>query len=173
LSAAARNSCTPRLSGGNLASCSFKRGRTIDAPFATLTLFVVFFRLFDAAAFRRAALVGLFATPGPRVVAPTLELPRFRFDNLVSTFFILARIVLLVLRATREFDAGLLFATRFRALDEDGPLEARFEVCFTRDADPVLFIFDLVGFFDLLRAAIVNLSTRERYRIRFKSAHEY
>jgi hypothetical protein len=139
----------------------------------TLALFVVFFTLFDADAFRRAASADLFAAPDPRVVAPTPELLRFRFDSLVPTFFTLARIVFLVLCATRAFDAGLLFPTRFRALDEGGPLEARFEVCFTRDAGPVLFIFELVGFFDLLRAAIVNLSTRKHYRIHFKSAHEY
>ena len=171
MSAAARDSCAPRLSGGNFASCSFKRDRTIDAPLATLALFVVFFRLFDADAFRRATLAGLFAAPDPRVVAPTLE--RFRFDSLVSTFFTLARTVLLVLRATRVLGAGLLFPVRFRALDGDDPLEARFEVCFTRGAGPVLFIFELVGFFDLLRAAIVNLSTRKHDRIHFRSAHEY
>jgi len=173
LSAAARVSCAPRFSGGNFVSCSFKRDRTIDAPLATLALFVVFFTLFDADAFRRAALAGLFAALDPRVVAPTLELLRFRFDSLVSTFFTLARIVLLVLRATRVFDAVLLFPARFRALDGDDPLEARFEVCFTRGVGPVLFIFKLVGFFDLLRAAIVNLSTRKHDRIHFRSAHEY
>jgi hypothetical protein len=70
------------------------------------------------------------------------------------------------LRATRVFEADLLLPTRFRTLDEGAPLEACFEVGFTRDAAPVFFVFELVVFFDLLRAAIVNLSTREHYRIR-------
>jgi hypothetical protein len=138
-----------------------------------LALFVVLLRLFDAPAFRWVALADLFAPPAPCVVAPTLEPLRFRFESFVSTFFILARTVLLDLRAARVLETGLLLPTRFRTLDEDAALEARFEVGFTRDAGPVLLVLELVGFFDLLRAAIANLSTREHFRTRCKSVHEH
>jgi len=77
------------------------------------------------------------------------------------------------LRATLVFDAGLLLPTRFRALDEDTPLAARFDFDFALEADPIFVVFDLVVFFDLLRAAIVNLSTREHSRMHSKSAHEH
>jgi hypothetical protein len=38
----------------------------------------------------------------------------------------------------------------------------RFDVVFALGADPVLLIFGFTVFFELLRAAIVKLSTRER-----------
>jgi hypothetical protein len=128
------------------------------------------FTFFDAAAFRWAA--ALFASPDPCVVA-TLELLRFRFASFVTSVFILARVVLLALRATRVFDAGLLLPTRFRALDDGAPLDVRFDVDFALDTDPVFFVFDLVVFFDLLRTDIVNLSTREHSRTHSKSVHEH
>jgi len=68
------------------------------------------------------------------------------------------------LRAALVFDAGLLFPIRFRTLDEEIRLAVRFGGVFALDAGPVFFVFDLVGFFDLLRADIVNLSTREHPR---------
>ncbi|HXE23776.1 MAG TPA: hypothetical protein VN637_02685 [Roseiarcus sp.] len=138
---------------------------------ATTALFAVFFRLF-AAALRWAALTGRFAAAETCRVAVAAELFRFRFRSLASAAFVLARAGLPVLRATcrtaRAVDAGLLFATRLRALDDDA-LAGRFEVGFTRDAAPVFFVLELVGFFDFLRAAIVNLSTREHRRIRSNS----
>lgn len=131
-----------------------------------LALFVALVVLFAAAAFRGAALAGLFTTPEPRAVVPIPEAFRFRLASFVSTVFILARIVLLVPRATRVFDAGLLLPTCFRTRDddatlEDGALEARFEAGLTRDRSPIFLVFELAGFFDFLRAAILNLSTRE------------
>jgi hypothetical protein len=129
------------------------------------------FTLFDAAAFRWAA-AGLFASPDPCVVA-TLELLRFRFASFVTSVFILALVVLLALRTTLVFDAGLLLPAWFRALDDDAPLDVRFDVDFTVDAGPVFFVFVLVVFFDLLRTDIVNLSTREHSRTHSKSVHEH
>jgi hypothetical protein len=107
------------------------------------------------------------------VIVLTLELVRFRFETFVTALFILARLVLLVLRATRVFDAGLLLLARFRTLDEAAPFGARFDLGFARGAAPVFLVFELVVFFDLLRAAIVNLSTRKLSRTRFKSLHEH
>ena len=83
---------------------------------------------------------------------------RFRFEGFATIFFILARIVF---RATRALDAGLFLPARLRTLDEEAGL-ARFETVFALEAGLVFFVFDLVVFFDLLRAVIVKLSTRER-----------
>jgi hypothetical protein len=102
-----------------------------------------------------------------------LELFGFRFEGFATSSFSLARIVLLVLRATLAFEAGLLLPTRFRRLDEDTLLEVRFETDFALEVGPVFFVFELVVFFDFLRAAIVNLSTREHCRIHFNAAHEH
>jgi hypothetical protein len=92
-----------------------------------------------------------------------LEVLRVRFESFVTSLFILARIVLTVLPAALVFDAGLLFPIRFRTLDEETLFAVRFGVDFALDAGPVFLVFDLVGFFDLLRADIVNLSTREHH----------
>lgn len=143
----------------------------VDAPLATLEGLVGLLRLFDAP-FRWAAAAVFFAPPDPCVV-PTLELFGLRFEGFVTSSFSLARIVLLDLRATLAFDAGLRLPTRFRRLGEGTPLEVRFEVGFTLEAGPVFFVFELIVFFDFLRAAIVNLSTREHFRIHFNAAHEY
>ena len=105
----------------------------------------------------------------------TFKLVRFRFESFVAAFFIVARLVLLVLlvlRATRVFDAGLLLLARFRTLDEEAAFGARFDLGFA-EAAPIFFVFELVVFFDLLRATIVNLSTRKLSRTRSQSAHEY
>ena len=86
---------------------------------------VALLRLFDAATFRLAALAGFFAAPDLRVMVLTLALVRFRFESFVAAFFILARLVLLVLLAllaTRVLDAGLLLLTRVRTLDEEAAL---------------------------------------------------
>jgi hypothetical protein len=104
-------------------------------------------------------------------VVLTLGLVRFRFETFVTALFILARLVLIVLRATRVFDAGLLLLTRVRALDEEATFG--FDLGFARDAAPVFFFFELVVFFDLVRAAIVNLSTRKLFRTRSKSVREH
>ncbi|HZZ23754.1 MAG TPA: hypothetical protein VFE60_14790 [Roseiarcus sp.] len=114
-------------------------------------------------------MAGLFAAP----VVLTLELIRFRFETLVTALFILARLVLVVLRASRGLDAGLLLLTRVRALDEEAPFGVRFDLGFALEAAPVFFFFELVVFFDLVRAAIVNLSTRKLSRTRSKSVHEH
>jgi hypothetical protein len=137
---------------------------------------VALLRLFDAAAFRLAALTGLFAAADSWVMVLTFELVRFRFESFAAAFFIVARLVLLVLlvlRATRVFDASLLLLTRFRTLDEEAAFGTRFDLGFALEAAPIFFVFELVVFLDLLRAAIVNLSTRKLSRIRRKSAHEY
>jgi hypothetical protein len=76
-------------------------------------------------------------------------------------FFILARIVF---GATRPVDAGLRLPTRLRTLDDDAFLEALFDAVFALEAGLTFFVFDFVVFFDLLRAAIVILSTRESSR---------
>jgi hypothetical protein len=52
-------------------------------------------------------------------------------------------------------------------------LEARFETGFALEAGPAFFVFELVAFFDFLRAAIANLSTREHFRIHLDAVHEY
>ena len=176
MSAAARAACALRLAVDNFASCSFKCARTAEARLTAAAVLVALLRLFDAATFRLAALAGLFAAPDSRVMVLTLELVRFRFESFVAAFFILARLVLLVLlvlRATRVFDAGLLLLTRVRTLDEEAPFGVRFDLGFALEAAPVFFVFELVVFFDLLRAAIVNLSTRKLFRTRSKPVHEH
>jgi hypothetical protein len=141
---------------------------------AAAAVFVALLRLFDAATFRLATLAGLFAAADARVTVLTLELVRFRFESFVAAFFILARLVLLVLRATRVFDAGLLLLTRLRTLGEEAPFGVRFDLGFAREAAPVFFfVFELVVFFDLLRATIVNLSTRKLFRTRTRSVREH
>jgi hypothetical protein len=80
---------------------------------------------------------------------------------------------LLVLRATRVFDAVLLLLTRLRTLDEEAAFVLRFALVFAVEAAPVFFVFGLVVFLDLLRATIINLSTRKLSRTRYTSAHEY
>jgi hypothetical protein len=70
------------------------------------------------------------------------------------------------LRATRVFEAGLLLLIRFRALDDVAAFVVCFDLGFAREAAPVFFVFELVVFFDLLRATIANLSTRKLFRIR-------
>jgi hypothetical protein len=77
------------------------------------------------------------------------------------------------LRATRVFDAGLLLLTRLRTLDGEAAFVVRFDLGFALEAAPVFFVFELVVFFDLLRATIVNLSTRKLSRTRYKSMHEH
>ncbi|HWY82850.1 MAG TPA: hypothetical protein VNY10_13170 [Roseiarcus sp.] len=140
---------------------------------AAAAALVVLLGLFDAATFREAALVGLLAAADPCVIDLPLGLVRFRFASFVAAFFALARTVLLVLRATRVFDAVLLLLARFRTLDEDAALVARFAFVFAVEAAPVFFVFELVVFLDLVRATIVNLSTRKLFRTRYRSAHEY
>ena len=49
----------------------------------------------------------------------------------------------------------------------------RFALVFAVEAAPVFFVFELVVFLDLVRATIVNLSTRKLSRTRYRSAHEY
>jgi hypothetical protein len=73
---------------------------------------------------------------------------------------------LLVLCATRVFEAGLLLLTRFRALDEAVAFVVCFDLDFALEATPAFFVFELVVFFDLVRAAIANLSTRKLFRTR-------
>jgi hypothetical protein len=73
---------------------------------------------------------------------------------------------LTVLRATRVFEAGLLLLTRFLALDEVAVFVVCFDLGFTLEATPAFFVFELVVFFDLLRATIANLSTRKLFRTR-------
>ena len=102
-----------------------------------------------------------------------MGLVRFRFTSFVAAFFVLARTVLLVLRATRVFDAVLLLLARARTLDEEAALVVRFALVFAVDAAPVFFVFELVVFLDLVRATIINLSTRKLSRTRYRSAHEY
>jgi hypothetical protein len=167
LFAAARDSCAPRLSVGDFACCSFKRARTVAAALAAAAVRVALLTLFVATAFRRTVVAGLLAA-----AAVLVELVRFRFETFVTAFFILARLVLTVLRATRLFDAGLLLLTRVRALDEEAVFGVRFDRGFALAAAPVFFFFELVVFFDLLRATIVNLSTRKLFRTRYRSVHE-
>jgi hypothetical protein len=93
-----------------------------------------------------------------------LGLVRFRLTSFVAAFFVLARTVLLVLRATRVLDAVLLLLARFRTLDEEAALVARFAFGFAVEAAAVFFLFGLVVFLDLLRATIIDLSTRKLSR---------
>jgi hypothetical protein len=132
----------------------------MDAPLAAAAVFVVLLTLFDAATFRAAALARFF-TADSRATALTLALVRFRFDNFVATVFALARVAFVVLRATRVFDAALLFVTRLRAVDEEPPFVVRFDLGFALEAALVFFVFELVVFLDLLGATIINLSTRK------------
>jgi hypothetical protein len=67
----------------------------------------------------------------------------------------------------------LLLLTRFRALDAEAAFTARFVVGFALEAALVFFVFELVVFFDLLRATIANLSTRKLFRTRYTSVHEH
>ena len=102
---------------------------------------------FDAAAFlAEAAFASLLAALFARDAVPASRLFRFRFKGFATTLFIFA---LIVLRRTRAFDAGLLFPTRLRTMDEDASLEVRFEAGFNLAAGPVFFVFDFVVFFDL------------------------
>jgi hypothetical protein len=143
---------------------------------AAAAALVALLRLFGAATFRLTALAGLFAAPDARVMVLTLEIVRFRFEGFVTALFILARLVLLVLlalRTTRVFEVSLLLLTRLRALDEDAPFGARFDFGRALETAPVFFVFELVVFFDLLRATIVNLSTRKLSRARYKPVHEH
>ena len=64
-------------------------------------------------------------------------------------------------------------AARLRTPGEEAPFGLRFDLGFAREAAPVFFVFELVVFFDLLRAAIVNLSTRKLFRARTKFVHEH
>jgi hypothetical protein len=73
---------------------------------------------------------------------------------------------LTVLRATRVFEAGLLLLIRFRALEAVAVFVVCFDLGFTLEAAPAFFVFELVVFFDLLRATIANLSTRKLFRTR-------
>jgi hypothetical protein len=144
-----------------------------DARLAAAAALVVFLGLFDAATFREAALAGLLAADDSCVMGLPLALVRFRFASFVATVFVLARTVLLVLRATRVFGAVLLLRARFRTLGEEAALVVRFALVFALAAAPVFFVFELVVFLDLLRATIVNLSTRKLFHTRHRSEHEY
>jgi hypothetical protein len=106
-------------------------------------------------------------------MALTLAPVRFGFESFVTTVLVLARIVLLLFRATRVFDAGLLLLTRLRALDEAAAFGLRFDFGFALDAETGFFVFAFVVFFDLVRAAIVNLSTRKPTAYASKSMHEH
>jgi hypothetical protein len=165
-SVAARATCALRFAVDNFASCSFKCARVADARFAADAVAVALFRLFDTATFRLATLAGLFAAPDSWVAVLIVELARFRFESFVATVFTLDWIALPVLRAACEFEAGLPLLTRLRALDEVAAFVVCFDLGFAREAAPVFFVFELVVFFDLLRATIANLSTRKLFRIR-------
>ena len=128
----------------------------------TVALFAPLFRLFDAAGFlAEAAFASLFAEP--RAPVPAAGLFRFRFEGFAAISFIFAR---MVFDAVLALEAGLLLPARLRTLDEDATLEMRLDAGFALEAGLVFFVFDFVVFFDLLRAAIVKLSTRDRSRIR-------
>jgi hypothetical protein len=137
-----------------------------DARFAAAAVVVALFRLFDAATFRLAAPAGLFAALVPRVAFLTLALARFRLAAFVAALFTLGWTVLTVLRATRVLEADLPFAIRLRALDEVVTFFVCFDFGFALGAATVFFVFELVVFFDLLRANIANLSTRKLFRTR-------
>jgi hypothetical protein len=114
--------------------------------------------LFGVAVFlAEAAFASLFAAVRVRDAVAAWEVFRFRFKDFAATVFILARTVFC---PTLAWDSGLALPTRARTLG--APLEARFGAVFGPEAGPVFLIFDLVGFFDFLRAAIVKLSTRDR-----------
>jgi hypothetical protein len=86
---ATRATCALRFPVDNFASCSFKCARAADARFAAAAVVAAFFRPFDAAAFRLAALAGLFAAPDSWVAVLILELTRFRFESFVAAAFTL------------------------------------------------------------------------------------
>ena len=140
---------------------------------AAAAVFAALLGLFDAATLREAALTGLLAAADSCITALLFEPVRFRFASFVAVFFVLARPVLLVLRATRVFAAVLLLLTRLRTLDEEAAFVVRFALVFAVAAALVFFVFGLVVFLDLLRATIINLSTRKLSRTRYTSAHEY
>ena len=130
---------------------------------AAAALFKALLGLFVAAGFlAEAAFASLFAAPRVRDAVPAPGLFRFRFEGFATLFFIFARIVF---RAARALDVGLLLPTRLRTRDEDASL-VRFDAVFALEAGLVFFVFDFVVFFDLLRAAIVKLSTRDHSRTR-------
>ena len=72
----------------------------------------------------------------------------------------------MVFRAARALDAGLRLPARLLPLDEDASFGVRFDAVFALEAGLAFFVFDFVVFFDLLRAAIVILSTRDHSRTR-------
>jgi len=167
LSGAVRAAGAPRLPNADFAAASFACARATDAALAAVALFTTLRGPFDAAGFLAgAAFASLFAAPRVRDALPAAELGlfRFRFEGFATIFFIFARIVF---RAARALDVGFLLPTRLRTLDEDASL-TRFDAAFALEADLVFFAFDFVVFFDLLRAAIVKLSTRRYPRIRSK-----
>jgi hypothetical protein len=88
------DSCAPRLSVGNFASCSFKRARTVDAALAAAAVHVALLTFFVATFHdgRRRPL----RRSGGSDIGLVLS-----FRNLRLGVFILARLVLIVLRATR------------------------------------------------------------------------
>ncbi|HTZ66922.1 MAG TPA: hypothetical protein VMB83_05535 [Roseiarcus sp.] len=149
------------MSNANLASASFfARARAAEAALTGAAVFKALLGLFGVAVFlAEAAFASLFAAVRVRDTLAAPELFRFRFKGFATTLFIFARIVF---RPTLELGAGLALPTRLRTLDE--PLEERFGAVFGLEAGPVFLIFDLAGFFDFLRAAIVKLSTRDRAR---------
>jgi hypothetical protein len=102
-------------------------------------------------------------------VALTLDPVRFGFESFATTAFAFGRTVLVGVRATRVFVVDLAFTACFRAPDEDVTFEPRFDLGFALEAEAVFFVFAFTVFFDLVRAAIVNLSTRRLYRTRSKS----
>jgi hypothetical protein len=158
-----RTSGATRLPITSFAAASFARARRIDVAFAAVALFTPLPGLLEAAGFlAETALASLLAAPLVREAIAAPGLFRFRFEGLATIFFILARIVF---RPARALDAALLLPTRLRTLDDDARL-TRFEGAFALVARVFFFAFDFVVFFDLLRAAIVKLSTRERQRTR-------
>jgi hypothetical protein len=131
---------------------------------AALAFLTALAGLLDAVAFlAEAAFASFLAATRARDAVAASEVFRFRFEGFATTFFIFAR---MVLRAVRAFAANLPLAARFRIPDEDVSFETRFDAGFALEAGLVFFVFDFVVFFDLLRAAIVKLSTRDRWHIR-------
>ena len=158
----------PALAGAALAVIFVReferRARTADAVLAALALLAALAGLFEAAAFlAEAAFASFFAATRARDAVAASEVFRFRLEGFATTFFIFARVVL---RAVRALAADLLLPTRLRTPDEDVSLETRFDAGFALEAGRVFLVFDFVVFFDLLRAAIVKLSTRDRSRTR-------
>jgi hypothetical protein len=136
------------------------RTRALETAFA-VGLFTGLLGLFDTTGFlAEAAFASLFAAPRVRDAAAA-DLFRFSLEGFDAMFFILARIAF---GTTRALDAGLRLPTRLRTLDDNAFLEALFDAVFALEAGLTFFVFDFVVFFDLLRAAIVILSTREYSR---------